>query len=110
MNSSISKYLFLVLTGFLSISIYGQKNVTKEKYNNITSTISDQKNTPSYASNMQIHNPHYELDQQIKQTLINDVKKRKVLMPVFNASSSILINPKRQLSLGEIAKKLKEDN
>jgi len=109
MNLSIFKYLFFVLTCFITISMYGQENVTKEKNNINTPIVSDPYNTITYPSDIPIHHPNDQLDQQIKHTLINDTKNEKVLMPIFNTSSMLLINPKRQLSLGEIAKKLKED-
>ncbi|MDH7446210.1 hypothetical protein [Aquimarina sp. 2201CG14-23] len=108
MNSSILKYQILVLACLLTICIHGQEKVTKEKNKNNTILSSDQRSDPKNLYTMPVYNPNYNLDNQIKFALINDTKE-KILMPIYDPFSSLLINPKRQLTYGEIAKKLKRD-
>ncbi|MFD2563402.1 hypothetical protein [Aquimarina rubra] len=116
MNASIHKYLFIILTCFLTIGIHGQEKVTEEKNifidkQNLTDYNQMPVYTPEAKSKMPVHDPNYELDKQINFALINDTKKEEVLITAnlnTDPFSSLLINPGQQLSLGEIAKKLKE--
>ncbi len=116
MNSSIVKYLFLISACFLTIGVHSQKKVTTEKDNfidtqNLTNYNQMPVYTPESRSKMPVHNPNYELDNQINLALIEDTKKEEILISSnlnTNPFSSLLINPGQQLSLGEIAKKLKK--
>ncbi|WP_299435457.1 hypothetical protein [uncultured Aquimarina sp.] len=118
MNSSILTYLFLISACFLTIGVHSQEKVTKEKNNFIdTQSLTNYNQMPVYTpeskSKMPVHNPNYELDKQINLALIEDAKKEEVLIAATlntDPFSSLLINPEQQLSLGEIAKKLKGSN
>jgi len=115
MNYSILKYTFLISACFLTIGVQSQKKVTKEKNNSKDmQSLSDYNQMPVYSpesnSKMPVHNPNYELDKQINLALIEDTKKEELQIATTlntNPFSSLLINPEQQLSLGEIAKKLK---
>ncbi|MHA7056741.1 hypothetical protein ACWGOQ_0005940 [Aquimarina sp. M1] len=74
MNSLHTIYPF-ILTCFLTISIYGQEKVTGQSTFSDKKSFSDVVVTNSLpTSKMAVHDPNFELDKQIKYTLINDTE------------------------------------
>lgn len=105
MNSPKNKYLLSILVCSLTIGIYGQEKVTEEAF-------FSNKKSSSEKSTMSIYKPNYKLDDQIKNTLINDTDP---IMPIYKPYLSLEFKSKNSLAkvnlktLKEIKENLKNN-
>lgn len=79
-----------------------RKKLQKKIKKTPTSLISDHNRDNHGTDNM----PIYDVDEKINIAYSAITIDEKILMPVYDPISSLLINPNRQITLGEIAKKL----
>ncbi|WP_108804735.1 hypothetical protein [Aquimarina sp. Aq107] len=105
MNSPKNKYLLSILVCSLTIGIYAQEKVTEEAF-------FSNKKSSSEKSKMPIYKPNYKLDEQIKNTLINDTDP---IMPIYKPYLSLEFKSKNPLAkvslktLEEIKKSLRNN-
>lgn len=107
MDTLFSRYYFFLLLCFITIGVQSQEKVTKEKKKSThTSIISDQHQNSEIISNMPIYNLFYDEDKEMNVAFNDIISEEQISMPIYDPISSLLINPNKQLTMGEIAKKL----
>ena len=102
-----SLYLVHIVCVFMSANVFSQKKAKKEDKFQLYQELLKNKEASKEAIDykMKVYKPDTDQNQQIN--IISIDTTQKIQMPIYESLTSVLVNPKGDLSLGEISKKLK---